>query len=98
MRKSYYLAKTDNENMRDFIVRAGETLQHYQPDCTQEVIITLHEGTFTGFKVYYEQEQPVYIPVYCLYCGDITYSMGVLGNIEHFRCRSCGLEYSRNAS
>lgn len=38
-------------------------------------------------------EQP---PVYCPACGnDVSVYLGRLGQREHYRCRGCGMEYSR---
>jgi tRNA(Ile2) C34 agmatinyltransferase TiaS len=31
----------------------------------------------------------------CPVCGQPNESMGVLGNRAHYRCRSCGIAYSR---
>ena len=95
MRKFYYLVKVDQETLRDFIIRAGETLKHYNAEETKEVFLTTKDGVFTGLKVYYEEKEPVYTPVYCQYCGSITMPLGMLGDLMHFRCVSCGLEYSR---
>ena len=33
----------------------------------------------------------------CYNCGQDMYLLGTLGNLEHWRCRGCGLEYSHPA-
>ena len=31
---------------------------------------------------------------YCPHCGNPTASMGILGNLVHYRCRYCGAEFA----
>lgn len=32
----------------------------------------------------------------CLVCGEDNMPMGILGNLAHYRCRNCGITYSKH--
>jgi hypothetical protein len=37
-------------------------------------------------------------PDWCDACGGLAVPMGILGNLQHFRCRNCGSVVSREVS